>query len=202
VLLLSGVTCVILGAALYSFSQLALPPDSVADQTKASAGSSVDAPAGGDAASPATDSAGMSPTSTAAAGSGFPAVTLTTSAPAALGGRLAHIAASAGFTILGLKAPGWKLAAVDTEARGEGSFAAVSYVRGTDYATITQEKATTSPTLSGAQFTTIRGQAGTLTVMNPLVSLRWQEEGVAMLLTTNLPRDAALALTDRLEPVP
>ena len=38
--------------------------------------------------------------------------------------------------------------------------------------------------------------------MNPVVLLRWQEQGVAMMLTTNLARDAALSLTDHLEPVP
>ena len=91
---------------------------------------------------------------------------------------------------------------MDTQAQAGESFAAVSYVRGSDYVTITQEKTATPATLPGAEPTTIRGQAGTLALMNPVVLLRWQEQGVAMMLTTNLARDAALSLADHLEPVP
>jgi hypothetical protein len=177
-----GITCVILGVALNAATRLALPSQSAADPPSTSA------------TSPATDAAGTAPGAP-------PAVTLTTIEPAALDGRLAQIAATVGFTILGLTAPDWELAAVDTQTQGGESFAAVSYVRGTDYVTITQQKVATPPTLPGAQPTTIRGQAGTLALMNPVVLLRWQEQGVAILLTTNLPRDAALSLTDRLGPV-
>lgn len=195
-LLLVGVTCVILGVVTYAGSRLAVPPQSAADPTNTSTISGVDAPTLPSATSPITDAAGTTP------GGSSPAVTLTTIAPAALPGRLAQTAATVGFTILGLKGPGWKLAAVDTRTTGEESFAALSYTRGVDYVTITQQKTATPPTLPGAQPTTIRGQAGTLALMNPVVLLRWQEQGVAILLSTNLPRDAALSLTDRLQPVP
>ncbi len=185
-LLLMGVTCVIFGVALYAANTLAVPPQNAADPTDKTTMSGVDA-----STPPNTTSPGATP-----------AVTLTTIEPAALPGRLAQIAATVGFTILGLKAPSWELAAVDTQTQAGESFAAVNYVRGADYVTITQQKTATPPTLLGAQPTTIRGQAGTLALMNPVVLLRWQEQGVAILLSTNLPRDAALSLTDRLEPVP
>lgn len=194
-LLLIGVTCVIFGVALYAATTPAGPPQSAADPTNTSAISGAVAPTRPNATSPTTDAAGTTPDAS-------PAVTLTTIEPAALPGRLAQIAATVGFTILGLKTPGWELAAVDTQTQAGESFAALSYVRGTDYVTITQEKTATPPTLPGAQPTTIREQAGTLALMNPMVLLRWQEHGVAIMLTTNLPRDAALSLTDRLEPVP
>jgi hypothetical protein len=190
-----GIMCVILGVALYAAATLAVPPQSAAVPATASTLSGALAPTRPNATSPATAAPATTPTAP-------PAVTLTTIQPAALGGRLAQIAATTGFTILGLKAPGWKLAAVDTQAQGGESFAAVSYVQGANYVTITQEKMATPPTLPGAQPITIRKQAGTLAQMNPVVLLRWQEEGVAILLTTNLPRDRALSLTDRLEPVP
>ena len=194
-LLLGGVTCVVLGVALYAGTRLAEPPQSAADPATTSTISVAVAPTLPNATSPATDAAGTTP-------SASPAVTLTTIEPAALQGRLAQIAATVGFTILGLKAPGWKLAAVDTQTQGGESFAAVSYVRGSSYVTITQQRMATPPTHPGAEPTTIRGQAGTLALMNPVVLLRWQEQGVAMMLTTNLPREAALSLTDQLEPVP
>lgn len=205
--LLVGITCVMLGVALYAGTKLAGPPQSAvdptpasvasgaADPTLASAASGAVVPTRPDATSPATDAAGMAPAAP-------PAVTLTTIIPVAPESRLPQIAATVGFTVLGLKAPGWKLAAVDTQTQSGESFAAVSYTRGSNYVTITQEKMGTPPTLPGAQPTTIRGQAGTLALMNPVVLLRWQEQGVAILLTTNLPRDAALSLTERLEPVP
>lgn len=201
-LLLMGITCVIIGVALYVGARPAVQPQSAAVPTTASTLSGVVAPTRPNATSPAPDAAGTSSTSTSVTPNAAPPVTLTTIEPAALGGRLAQIAATAGFTILGLKVPSWKLAAVDTQTQGGESLAALSYVQGANFVTITQEKMATPPTLPGAQPITIRKQPGTLALMNPVVSLRWEEQGVAILLTTNLPRDAALALTDRLEPVP
>ena len=195
-LMLVGVTCVILGAALYAGARLALPSQSAADLTDTTTMSDIDAPTPPNATSPVTEAADTTPDATS------PAVTLTTIAPAALPGRLKQIASNVGFTILGLKAAGWKLAAVDSQTEAGEPFAAVNYTRGGDYVTITQQKTATPPTLPGAQPTTIRGQAGALALMNPVVLLRWQEQGVAILLTTSLPEDAALALAGRLEPVP
>ena len=192
----------ILGVALNAATRLAVPSQSAADPTITTAISGAVAPTRPSATFPSTDAAETSTTSTPVTSGATPAATLTTIEPAALDDRLAQIAATVGFTILGLKAPDWKLAAVDTQTQGGELFAAVSYAHGTDYVTITQEKMATPPTLPGAQPLTIRGQTGTLAPMNPVVLLRWQEQGVAILLTTTLPRDAALSLTERLEPVP
>jgi hypothetical protein len=194
-LLLLGATCVILGVALFVSTRMQESPGNIADPLDTSAVPGAVTPTTPDATSSAT---GATETTSSAP----PPVTLTTIAAGALPGRLKQTAATVGFTVLGLKAPGWELTAVDTQAQAGESFAAVSYVRGYDYVTITQEKTATPATLPGAEPTTIRGQPGTLALMNPVVLLRWQEQGVAMMLTTNLARDAALSLAERLEPVP
>ncbi len=107
-----------------------------------------------------------------------------------------------GFGILGLRDPEWKLAAVDTQTHGGERFVAVAYERGDDYVTISQEPLGTKPPLPQAKPVTVRGLPGEIVEMNPVLLVRWEERGVSILVSTDLPREQALILVGRLQPVP
>lgn len=127
--------------------------------------------------------------------------TLTTAAGQTLEDRLLSTAAAAGFVVFALDQPGWRITALDAGGSGSSAYLTLAYENGEDYINLSQSPSGARPSLADAEPVTLRGLSGELAEMRPVLLLRWDEEGTGLLFSTDLSRDRALALAERLQPL-
>jgi hypothetical protein len=176
-------------------------PSSTSESTDSSDVTGSDSSARGTSAVTTTVSSAPGPPTSVATLPPAPGVTTTIGLSADTYSRLLEAATSARFAVLAPSDGTWILASVDSARTDRAVYVATSYQHAGDFVTINQERATSYPDVPNSAPVIVRAVEGRLLDLGTILVVRWVEGDTALTVSTNLSRDAALALIESLRPI-